>query len=213
LLNHFGKTTEYFSCVWEMPRDLCRRLTKGVPQADNNFFERFIHYIQFKGHGLPDATIKAINPFYTNAQELRPTTWSQRLFQRAPDNKPFLQVTDKEDIQMIFAGAEINDLLNNHWEELLQNPKDNTRVLGKEEVEFVKTTQYRIANLLFQEGLLGKRVSYSNLLKYAATQIGLNDAQAWVVEKLVELLERESICETDSENTISLSKFLARSRS
>jgi hypothetical protein len=54
----------YMDCLWDMPRKLCRELTKGCPEADTEEFETFIRYIEFHGRGKPSWVHRAIDEFY-----------------------------------------------------------------------------------------------------------------------------------------------------
>ena len=65
LLKRFSKWDFYVPCVWNLPQQLCKSLTRDRPEADSKEFYMFHKFLEYRGRGVPDRTIKEIVRFYS----------------------------------------------------------------------------------------------------------------------------------------------------
>jgi|GEM_PF-2045245 serine/threonine-protein kinase len=200
LLGYFDKTSEYFSCFWEMPRLLCERLTEGRKEADDRVFRQFIKFLEFKGRGLPDLVVKTISKYYTNTQSARAQGWLPKIFQ-SKQGESFLLHVPVEDLPVIFACAEMEESLSKNCPRILASPA-GIRIMGREQVDIAKVATYATMDWLLQESQKGAQYDLPNIVDHATNHLGLPTTQKWVVENAVRIFQQEDLCFFDSDDRV-----------
>jgi serine/threonine-protein kinase len=201
LLSCFDKTSTYISCYWEMPRELCERLTQGRKEADHPVFRQFIKYVEFKGHGLPDSVIRTLTPYYVDA---RSGGWIARMF-RATPNTPFLRVPTEHQ-PMIFSYAEIQEWLSERWAQILVN--QGTRIILPEYVDMARVAVHNTLDWLLHECQKGARHNQESIRAYATNHAGLLSTHVWVVDNMLTWLHQDGLCQCDTDECFSFTAFL-----
>ncbi len=160
LLKRFSKKDFYVPCIWNLPQQLCRSLTRGVSEADSHEFYLFQKFLEYRGRGVPDRTLKELD------QWLHPSSpkfhvimgWLKRVLRIEHPGQIAIREAQWPEVVRC---ADIQRRLEAGWPQIFdpQRGIPPLEVLSEQTADRARQAIYTLTDWLFEQAEQGIKVS------------------------------------------------------
>ena len=169
LLKRFSKKDFYAPCVWNLPQQLCKDLTRDRSEADSREFYFLHRFLEYHGRGVPDRTIKAIERFYS--PPIRSTGnigWLKRLLLLEVERPARISVSETQWPE-ITRCVDLQQRLEAGWSEIFdpQQGIPSFDSLTEETADRARMAIYTLTDWLLIQAEKGVKVSKRALTDHA----------------------------------------------
>ena len=198
LLRRFSKRDFYVPCVWNLPQQLCKSLTRGRSEADSREVYSFQKFLEYYGRGVPDRTVRAIQRFYS------PPTRSSGLIDRL---KQFFLLKEDRHASISISEAQWPEItrcvnlqrrLETDWSQIF-DPRHgipSLNSLTEETADRARMAIYTLTDWLFVQAEKGIKVSKRAVTDHALAKCRMpfdERVSKHVVVQFISFLVREGM--------------------
>lgn len=198
ILKRLSKKDFYVPCVWDLPLELCTSLFEDHSVIDSQEVQDLRRFLEYRGRGIPDRTIKAIERFYVPPKKssLLPV-WAERILSVQIESPAQIAIS-KAQWPEIRRCADLQQRLEGGWTNIFGDPHQgplSLSLLTEETADRARNTIYTLTDWLLYQAERGTTVDEDTVTEYGLTECEMpfsRDSSKVLVSRFLKYLAQEN---------------------